>query len=98
MSVGEIFEISVAASEAFSNAVEHAYAAADAAVEVDAGVSNGDLEMRVQDWGQWRAPRGVHRGRGLGLMRGLMDEVVVTPGATGTVVLMRRRLRREVHA
>jgi anti-sigma regulatory factor (Ser/Thr protein kinase) len=93
----EIFEISVAVSEAFANAVEHAYAAADAAIEIDARLGDGAVQIDVQDWGRWRAPRGAHRGRGLGLMRGLMDEVAVTPGETGTVVRMRRTLRREVH-
>ena len=94
----EIFEITVAVSEAFSNAVEHAYAASDATVDVDARLTDGDLQIQIQDWGQWRAPRGMHRGRGLGLMRGLMDEVAVTPGEAGTLVTMRRRLRREVPA
>ena len=97
VSQSEIFEITVALSEAFSNAVEHAYAAADAVVEVDARLRDGEIEIIVRDWGQWRAPRGSHRGRGLRLMRGLMDEVAVTPGATGTTVRMRRRPRREVH-
>jgi murein DD-endopeptidase MepM/ murein hydrolase activator NlpD len=44
----------------------------------------------------WVMPRRTHRGRGLGLMRGLMDEILVTPGGTGTIVSMRRTLRREV--
>jgi anti-sigma regulatory factor (Ser/Thr protein kinase) len=92
----EVFEITVAVSEAFNNAVEHAYGASDAVVEVDARLTDGDLRVQVQDWGQWRAPRGTHRGRGLGLMRGLMDDVDVTPGETGTLVSLRRRLRREV--
>ncbi|HEY6103050.1 MAG TPA: SpoIIE family protein phosphatase [bacterium] len=92
----EIFEISVAVSEAFSNAVEHAYAAGDAVVEINARIADGALLIEVQDWGKWRAPRGAHRGRGLGLMRGLMDEVAVTPGEAGTVVRLRRTLRREV--
>jgi anti-sigma regulatory factor (Ser/Thr protein kinase) len=92
----EIFEITVAVSEAFSNAVEHAYAASDATVDVAARLSDAELQIQVQDWGQWRAPRGAHRGRGLGLMRGLMDEVAVTSGEAGTLVTMRRTLRREV--
>ena len=93
----EIFEIAVAVSEAFSNAVEHAYAAGDAVVEIEARIDDGALVIDIQDWGQWRGPRGSNRGRGLGLMRGLMDDVTVTPGEAGTVVRMRRTLRREVH-
>jgi|GEM_PF-705960 len=92
----EIFEVSVAASEAFSNAIEHAYSASDARIEVEGRLDGDTLTLTVRDWGQWRPPRGVNRGRGLGLMRGLMDDVSVTPGTDGTLVQMRRRLPRAV--
>lgn len=49
------------------------YAASDATVDVDARLTDGELQIQIQDWGQWRAPRGA-----------------------GTLVTMRRRLRREV--
>ncbi|HEU4797671.1 MAG TPA: SpoIIE family protein phosphatase, partial [bacterium] len=75
----EIFEITVAASEAFSNAIEHAYAAADGQIEVEGELRREDLTLTVRDWGRWRQPRGTNRGRGLSLMRGLMDNVKVTP-------------------
>lgn len=94
----EIFEITVAASEAFSNAIEHAYAAADGQIEVEGELRREDLTLTVRDWGRWRQPRGTNRGRGLGLMRGLMDNVKVTPESTGTIVQMSRRLHREVRA
>jgi serine phosphatase RsbU (regulator of sigma subunit)/anti-sigma regulatory factor (Ser/Thr protein kinase) len=94
----EIFEITVAASEAFSNAIEHAYAAADGKIEVEGELRREDLTLTVRDWGRWRQPRGTNRGRGLGLMRGLMDNVKVTPESTGTIVQMSRRLHREVRA
>lgn len=94
----EVFDITVAASEAFSNAIEHAYPAADAQVEVEGTLDGGDVNIRVRDWGQWRQPRGANRGRGLGLMRGLMTEVRVEPGPTGTTVYLRKRVQREVTA
>lgn len=97
-SSAEIFEITVAASEAFSNAIEHAYAAADGQIEVEGELRREDLTLTIRDWGRWRQPRGTNRGRGLGLMRGLMDNVKVTPEATGTIVEMSRRLHREVQA
>jgi anti-sigma regulatory factor (Ser/Thr protein kinase) len=34
---------------------------------------------------------GDERGRGLAIMRGLMDDVVVTPTTAGTAVVLRRR-------
>lgn len=98
VSPDEVFEITVAASEAFSNAVEHAYAAADAQIEIEGSLQDEAVTLTIRDWGQWREPRGANRGRGLSLMRGLMDEVTVTPGPDGTTVRMSRRLHREVRA
>lgn len=94
----DIFEITVAVSEAFSNAVEHAYNATDAGIEVEARQDTEGVSVSVRDWGRWRPPRGTNRGRGLGLIRGLMDDVQVTPGPLGTIVQMRRRLHRKVTA
>ena len=48
--------------------------------------------MVVRDFGVWRPGRDDDRGRGLGLMKELMDEVEVTPSSEGTVVRMQRRL------
>jgi anti-sigma regulatory factor (Ser/Thr protein kinase) len=46
----------------------------------------------VRDFGAWRSPREGDRGRGLSLMRALMDTVDVVPGPEGTTVRMRRTL------
>ena len=46
----------------------------------------------VSDRGHWRERRGAHRGRGLKIIEGLMDEVEVSTEQEGTVVRMRRRL------
>ena len=94
----EIFDLTVAAGEAFANAIEHAYGAGDASVEVEARVDGDVVRVKVRDWGRWREQRGQHRGRGLALMRGLMDEVDVTSGPDGTTVRMWRRVRRGVPA
>jgi anti-anti-sigma factor len=49
----------------------------------------------VADTGRWRAsPAPGDRGRGLGMMRALMDDVAVRTDAGGTVVRMARRLGR----
>lgn len=94
----DVFDISVACAEACANAIEHAYRAADATVEVEATLADRDVTITVRDWGHWRAPRGTDRGRGMTLIRGLMDEVQVVPGTNGTTVQMRRRLRGEIRA
>ena len=46
----------------------------------------------MRDTGGWREPRPSDFGKGLILMRELMDEVDVDSGPDGTVVRMRRRL------
>jgi serine phosphatase RsbU (regulator of sigma subunit)/anti-sigma regulatory factor (Ser/Thr protein kinase) len=89
----EIEEISLACSEACANAIEHAYAPGPAALEVHATVSEaGDAVIQVRDYGSWRPARGSHRGRGMLLMKGLMDSVDVDAGDGGTTVKLTRRL------
>ena len=95
----EVYEITVACSEATTNAIEHAYGPVRADVEVVCDVdAEGWVTLTVRDWGQWREARGRDRGRGVGLIHGLMDEAEVLHGARGTQVLMRRRLERAVPA
>src|SRR5437773_723535 len=91
----DIYEISVACAEAYTNSIEHAYRAADAQVEIEANLVDGEVDITIHDRGKWREPRGEHRGRGLALMRGLMEDVQVARTDQGTTVHMRRRLRRE---
>ena len=48
--------------------------------------------MTVRDDGRWRAPRGTNRGRGIPLMRALMEHVDVNHAEDGTVVVLERTL------
>ncbi|HMJ95249.1 MAG TPA: SpoIIE family protein phosphatase, partial [Thermoleophilaceae bacterium] len=89
----EAEDLSLAASEACANAIEHAYGPAPGNLEVSAEMSaGGDAVVAIRDFGSWRAPRGENRGRGLMLMRGLADSVEVTQRDEGTTVELRRRL------
>jgi anti-sigma regulatory factor (Ser/Thr protein kinase) len=88
----DVAEVTIAVSEACANAIEHAYAPGPADFELHASGVNGDITVIVRDEGQWRAPRGKNRGRGLSIMASAMDEVQVDRHATGTEVVMRRRL------
>jgi serine phosphatase RsbU (regulator of sigma subunit)/anti-sigma regulatory factor (Ser/Thr protein kinase) len=91
----EIGEIALATSEACANAIEHAYSPVSAEFVVRATRSApGEVLVTVSDRGQWRAPRGVNRGRGLLLMKGLMDSVEVDRQSHGTAVRLARRLER----
>jgi serine phosphatase RsbU (regulator of sigma subunit)/anti-sigma regulatory factor (Ser/Thr protein kinase) len=88
----EVYEITVACSEATTNAIEHAYGPGSAEVQVVCAIEDGRVTVSVRDWGQWRDARGRDRGRGQYLMGELMDGVEVTHGDRGTLVVMHRRL------
>ncbi|WP_245177376.1 SpoIIE family protein phosphatase [Geodermatophilus sp. DF01_2] len=89
--------VMVAVGEAAANAAEHAYRGVEpgrmqvtAAVDVD-----GQLTVTVRDRGRWRPPDRDpgDRGRGLLIMRQLVDGVVLQ-GEHGTTVTLSMRLRR----
>jgi PAS domain S-box-containing protein len=88
----EIAEITTACGEAATNAIEHAGTGNGASFEVSGRRDGPEVEVAVRDQGSWRSERPDDHGRGLGLMRTLMDTVAVEPGADGTTVSLRRRL------
>ncbi len=90
--------VMVAVGEACANAAEHAYRGREpgpmsvtARVDVD-----GVLTVTVRDEGTWRPPNRDpgDRGRGLLIMRQLVDGVVLEEEPKGTTVTLRLRLRR----
>jgi anti-sigma regulatory factor (Ser/Thr protein kinase) len=88
----DIGMITLACGEACANAIEHAYSPAPAFFEIEASTTEDELTLAIRDIGQWRPPRGQHRGRGLKIMESIMDAVDVDSTPGGTRVLMRRRL------
>jgi PAS domain S-box-containing protein len=89
------FPLLVAAGEAISNVIEHAYGYdADGTVRVRGHVDRGALIVEVSDSGTWRPPREEGRGRGLNLIRSIVDSAEVEVGATGTRVRLAMRLGR----
>lgn len=77
----------VAAGEAVSNAIEHAYPEARGPIHLRARRDGGVLVVEVRDHGQWRrTATGGHRGHGLQLMRAFMDGVDIEATAVGTTV------------
>jgi anti-sigma regulatory factor (Ser/Thr protein kinase) len=92
--------IQTAAGEAATNVVEHAYhnqtpGPLRVFAELDA---LSVVRIEITDTGRWRPQRGQdnhHRGRGLDLMREMMDDLDFATDETGTRVIMRRRLRTE---
>ena len=90
--------VMVAVGEACANAAEHAYrGAAPGAMSVSAHVDvDGILTVAVRDEGTWRPPDRDpgDRGRGLLIMRQLVDTVTLDERAEGTTVTLSLRLRR----
>ena len=96
-----IYDVVLAADEAFINAVGHAEVPDDL-IRVTARVSESEASVEIQDHGGGFAlsnsatPRvpDVDRahGRGVFLMESLMDEVSVRSGRRGTTVRMVRHL------
>lgn len=83
----------LAASEAASNAVEHAYrpATAEDTVELTFWTEARAICIEIVDHGRWRAPAPVPgaRGRGLMIMNGIIHTVLVHYDSRGTRVLLR---------
>jgi serine/threonine-protein kinase RsbW len=95
-------DLKLAVTEACGNAVRHAYADGAGDVSVSYVVSDGELEMIVEDQGSGlEASEVKHRtsvplegGMGMSIIRTIVDELDVQPGADGrgTVVRMTKRL------
>jgi len=88
------FDVLLAASEAFANAVEHPQLPAAAIVDVEAKIQDGALEVAIHDYGSWRDGREREEG-GLGfpIMRSVMQGVEVDSESEGSTITLRRRLR-----
>lgn len=84
-------DVALAVHEAAANVVEHAYPGGAGDVIVRARRDGEGLLVVVEDEGHWRAPsRTDQRGRGLTVMRSLVDDLAIVPSPTGTRVMLRR--------
>ncbi|HJZ60972.1 MAG TPA: SpoIIE family protein phosphatase [Miltoncostaeaceae bacterium] len=88
---GRAEDLVLAASEALSNAVEHALDGGGP-VPVELRMeqrADGAVVTTVRDHGRWKHARSPRdRGRGIEIMRRVTDEVEVIPSARGTTVRM----------
>ncbi|SCL51355.1 Signal transduction histidine kinase [Micromonospora citrea] len=88
----DLFDLTVAISEAAANAIEHPVDPAEPTIGVEVTIEDRTVVATVRDSGRWREPTGSgFRGRGLALIEAL-GELSVTPTAEGTEVTLRRRL------
>jgi PAS domain S-box-containing protein len=85
-------EVVLACNEACANAVEHAYVnVSSTPITVSLSRSDSSILVEVTDGGAWlEEGAGADGGRGLDIMRAVMDEVDVTSSPEGTLVRMRR--------
>jgi serine phosphatase RsbU (regulator of sigma subunit)/anti-sigma regulatory factor (Ser/Thr protein kinase) len=90
----ELFDITLSASEAATNAVEHAYGAREANFTVRCERDGRRVTITVYDLGRWRTARPCGGGRGLEIMHSLLDSVEIDSDEEGTVVTMTKRLSR----
>ncbi|MGV9727726.1 SpoIIE family protein phosphatase [Streptomyces albogriseolus] len=86
----------VAVGEACANAIEHGHRHAPGeGVRLRAVALVDTLRVTVADSGRWKDPHpgaNAHRGRGMSLMRAMMQQVTVSPGPSGTTVDMQMRI------
>lgn len=90
----EVQDIVMAVNEACQNAIEHAYGLTAEPFNVVLDTDeDGAIVVTVRDRGGWRDRISDDRGRGLPLMRALMDSVDIDQRPSGSTVLLRRALR-----
>jgi serine phosphatase RsbU (regulator of sigma subunit)/anti-sigma regulatory factor (Ser/Thr protein kinase) len=88
----ELFDITLSTSEAATNAIEHAYGAREASFTVRCEQDGQQVTVTVHDLGRWRTTRPHGGGRGLEIMRSLVDSVEVNSDEAGTVVTITKKL------
>jgi len=91
----ETADVLVACTEAHGNVVRHAYRHEHGTVEIVARIDAPDIVITVADHGTWRPPdaaRPGDGGRGLQIIRAVMDDAEITTTSDGTSIRMRRRL------
>jgi signal transduction histidine kinase/DNA-binding response OmpR family regulator len=88
----DVFDLTVALSEAAANAIEHPVDPSEPVITVEASVDDEAVVVTVKDTGRWR-PAGAAgpRGRGLALI-GAVSELAVLRSESGTAVTLRRSL------
>ena len=82
-----IYALITAVGEATANAVEHAYHARPGTVRLGLQSDENGLQVSIEDDGRWKqAQKRDERGRGLPLMRALMDGVEIRTNQSHTSI------------
>jgi len=81
------YALITAVGEAMANAVEHAYPERPGIVRLRVANGGGALHVTIEDDGRWKqAQKREERGRGLPLMRALMDGVEIRTNQSHTTI------------
>jgi serine/threonine-protein kinase RsbW len=93
------YQIKLAMSEAVANAIEHGSTTPDDPIRLQVVYEGDALAFYVSDGGTFIDPAMVYdhnlmdeRGRGLGFIELLMDDVAINPSPEGTVIRFAKRL------
>ncbi|MDY6997223.1 MAG: SpoIIE family protein phosphatase [Actinomycetota bacterium] len=94
--VEEGLDVLIAVGEALANAIEHGHRDdPGGTVRLHAVVVADRVYVTIVDTGSWKTPQPVasrHRGRGLQLMRALMQDVTIESLPAGTTVHMHKKI------
>ncbi len=92
----DINDVLIATGEAVANAIEHGHRdRPEGTVSLSATALVDRLQVTVTDNGTWKTPgegAGANRGRGIVLMRGLMEDFSIDSGDAGTTVNLYARI------
>lgn len=92
----QTMNVLVAAGEAVANAIEHGHRhSPGGTISLGATALVDQVQLTISDTGSWKTPQPIaaaHRGRGIALMKGLMEDVSIDPGTAGTTVHLSVRI------
>jgi GAF domain-containing protein/anti-sigma regulatory factor (Ser/Thr protein kinase) len=92
----QAYDVLIAAGEAVANAIEHGHRNSPRGEVSLCAVALVDrLQLIVTDTGSWKPPQPVpssHRGRGIALMKALMQDVAIQSDTDGTTVNLTMRI------
>ena len=93
------YQIKLAMSEAVANAIEHGSTTPDDPIRLQVVYEGDAIAFYVSDGGTFIEPSMIYdhdlmdeRGRGLGFIELLMDDVAINPSPEGTVIRFAKRL------
>ena len=92
----QAIDVLVAAGEAVTNAIEHGHRhRPEGTISLSATALVDHVRLIIADTGEWKTPEVVPdstRGRGILMMRTLMNDVTISPEAAGTTVHLSARI------